>query len=83
MANSYIERHKSWQKYAKEELKKGKKPIPFKHWRTDLKKKPKKSMESVYFRGIKKPTVESQLSKAGVNWEKDKPSARYKRSRKK
>jgi hypothetical protein len=85
MGNNYIERHKSWQKYAKEKLAKGEKPIPFKHWRTDLKPKEKGNMESVYFRGIKRETPESRLAKAGlsqaeINKFKGK-SSKYKRSK--
>jgi len=81
---SYIERHKSWQKYAKKELKEGRKPVAFKHWRTDLKPKPKKKgkMESAYFRGIKRETPESRLKRAGIDWKRDKPSARLRRSKK-
>ena len=67
MASDYIERHKSWQKYAKAEMKKGKKPVAFKHWRTDLKPKPKKKTESVYFKGIKRETVESRLKRSGLS----------------
>jgi hypothetical protein len=64
MASDYIKRHKSWQKYAKKQIKKGKKPIAFKHWRTDLKSE---GMESVYFRGTKRQTTESRLKKAGLS----------------
>ena len=82
MASDYIERHKSWQKYANAEIKKGKKPIAFKYWRKDLKSKPKKKTESTYFRGIKRETPESRLKRAGINWKTDKPSARLKRNKK-
>ena len=77
--SDYIKRHKSWQKYAKKELSLGRKPRPFKNWKPELKKK---KTESVYFRGIKKESYESRLKRAGIDWEKDKPSARLKRSKK-
>jgi len=84
MASDYIERHKSWQKYANKEIKAGRKPVAFKHWRKELKSKPKpkKKTESVYFKGIKRETPESRLKRAGIDWEKDKPSARLKRGKK-
>ena len=66
MASDYIKRHKSWQEYAKKQIKAGKKPVAFKHWRTDLKPKPKKSMESVYFKGLKRESYESQMARAGM-----------------
>jgi len=66
MASDYIERHRSWQKYAKAELKKNKKPVAFKYWRTNLKTKPKKKTESIYFRGIKRESYESQMARAGM-----------------
>ena len=75
----YIKRHRSWQKYAKKELAAGRKPTPFKKWRTDLKKE---NRESVYFKGIKRESYQSRLKRAGIDWEKDKPSARLKRSKK-
>ena len=34
-----------------------------------------------YFKGITKPTYESQLNAAGINWDKDKPSARIRRKK--
>ena len=85
MANKdYIERHRSWQKYANKEIDAGRKPLAFKRWRTDLKSKPKsKKTSNVYFKGIKRETTESGLKRSGLDWEKDKPSARLKRSKKK
>jgi len=79
VASAYIKRHESWQKYAKKELSLGRKPRPFKDWRKDL--KPKKT-ESVYFKGIKKESYESRLKRAGIDWKKDKPSSKLKRSKK-
>jgi len=64
MASDYIKRHKSWQKYAKKELAAGRKPTPFKHWRTDLKSK---KSESVYFKGIKRETTASRLKRSGLS----------------
>jgi len=64
---AHKERHESWQKYAKAEIKKGKKPVEFKYWRKDLKPKPKKETESVYFKGIKRETTKSRLKRAGLS----------------
>lgn len=72
---THKKRHKSWQKYAKAEIKKGNKPVAFKYWRVDLKpqpklksklkSKPKKETESVYFRGVKRESLESRLKRTG------------------
>jgi len=70
---NYIKRHRSWQKYAKKELAAGRKPKKFKDWKPELKKE---NQENVYFRGIKRESIESRLKRAGVN-----PS-RFKRSKK-
>jgi len=67
MASDYIKRHKSWQKYAKKELAAGRKPIKFKDW------KPSDTTRT--------KDVKSQLKRAGIDWKKDKPSARLKRSK--
>jgi hypothetical protein len=63
---SRLQRHRSWQKHAEKELAAGRKPVKFKDW----------ELESVYFKGMAKQTPESRLKAAGVDWEKDKPSAR-------
>ena len=69
----YKERHKSWQKYADKELKAGRRPTKFKDYK----------LQDVYMRGITSQTPESQLKAAGIDWEKEKPSARLTRSKKK
>jgi len=67
----YIERHKKYQKYANKELDAGRKPIKFKDY----------GIEDTYFKGMSKQTPESRLKAAGINWEKDKPSAKLKRKK--
>lgn len=67
----YIARHKAYQKYAEDEMKAGRRPMKMKNFK----------LESVYMKNIKKPTYESQLKAAGIDWEKDKPSARLKRTK--
>ena len=69
---AHIKKHKSWQNYANKQIKAGKKPIPFK----DYEEAP------VYYGKISQPTYESRLRAAGIDWKKDKPSARLKRSKK-
>jgi hypothetical protein len=69
--SEYIDRHLSWQKYANKEIKAGRKPTKFEDWK----------VSPVYFKGISEQTYESQLKRAGIDWEKDKPSARLKRSK--
>ena len=71
--SDYIDHHLSWQKYAKKELAAGRRPTKFKDWK----------VSPVYFRGVSKQTPESRLKAAGIDWEKDRPSARLKRSKKK
>ena len=69
MANNYIERHKSWQKYAEKEIKAGRKPTPFKDWQ----------VSSVYFRGMPKQTYESKMEAAGMTGKGK--SSKYKRNK--
>jgi hypothetical protein len=65
MASDYIKKHLSWQKYAKKELAAGRKPTKFKDWGGNKRTK----------------DVKSGLAAASIDWEKDKPSARLKRSK--
>jgi hypothetical protein len=67
----YIQRHKAFQKYAEKEMNAGRRPMKFKDFK----------IEDVYFRGASRPTYESQMKAAGIDWEKEKPSARLKRSK--
>lgn len=69
--SDYLDRHLSWQKYAEKEINAGRQPTKFKDWK----------VSPVYFRGIVKQTDKSRLKAAGIDWEKDKPSARLKRSK--
>lgn len=71
----YIKRHKDWQSYAKMMLKQGKKPTKFKDY-----KEPKK--EAVYFKHIKRKSPETRLKEAGIDWDRDKPTAKLKRKKK-
>lgn len=73
LSKDYIKKHKAWTAYANKELDAGRKPIKFKDYKT----------ESVYYKGITKPTYESQMKAAGVDWSKDRPTARLKRQAKK
>jgi hypothetical protein len=67
-----LQRHRTWQKYAEREIAAGRKPVKFKDYQ----------LESTYFRGVSKQTAESRMKAAGIDWEKDKPSARLQRSKK-
>lgn len=70
MANeTYLKRHRVWQKHAEKELAVGRKPTKFKDF----------ELEATYFRGINKQTVESQLKQSGLTGEE---IARFKRSKK-
>lgn len=71
MANAYIERHKAWQQYAKQELAKGRQPVKFKDWKPQNKKG----------KNARTKQVESGLKAAGIDWDSDKPTSRLKRSR--
>jgi len=71
----YINRHRKWQAYATKELAHGRKPIKFKDYVAE-------ALEPVYFKGITRPTIEAQLKAAGVDWKKDKPTAKFKRKKK-
>lgn len=80
MANKdFIARHKSWQEYAKKEIKAGRKPTKFKSWKTPTK------TEDVYFRGLRKEAPESQLATAGLTADEiarlQGKSTKYKRSK--
>lgn len=66
-----IKRHKDWQRYANKELDKRKAPIKFKDY----------TEEPVYYGKFSKPTAESQLKAAGIDWNKDKPTARLTRKK--
>lgn len=67
-----IEKHRAWQKYANKELDKGRQPTKYKDYETS----------SSYFRGIKSQTTESRMKAAGIDWDKDKPSAKLTRKKK-
>lgn len=67
-----LKRHRVWQKYADKELAAGRRPTKFKDYK----------LEETYLRGVNRQSIESQLKAAGIDWEKDKPSARLQRSKK-
>ena len=69
---AHKKKHETWQKYAKAELNAGRKPIKFKDYKA----------KTSYFGKTANPTTESRLKAAGIDWEKDKPSARLKRKKK-
>ena len=70
---AHIKKHKAWQKHAKTEMAAGRKPIKFKDYEA----------KTVYYGTVASGTAESRLRAAGIDWKKDKPSARLKRKKKK
>lgn len=65
--SKYIKKHRAWQSYANAMLDKGKQPIKFKDYNKS---------------NTRTSSIKSQLKAAGINWDKDKPTAKLKRKKK-